>query len=106
MKGLELPVNVMIILVLGMIILIAVIVLVYDGYKPSINSVDQTTAKNNACGVLTSLGCSVSTSSIVISNFDTNKDNILDNSDTLMSLCENFYSITDEGDCRTEICGC
>jgi hypothetical protein len=121
MKGLELPINVMVILVLGIIILIAVIALIYGAYPPSIKSVDLTTVKNSACQVLTSMGCGGSPSSIIISNFDANNDGKLDGGsdwtfgagncarsgeDNLASLCECYYSIMDEDACKTQICDC
>lgn len=114
MKGIELPVNVLIILVLGLIILIAVIVLVQNGSKPATDSVDLTTAKNNACQMLVSLGCHVNPQSVRISNFDANKKDGLDAGDNLMELCKNYYLIDGSNDnyasvedqCRVEICGC
>ena len=115
MKGLELPVNVLIILVLGLIILIAVIVLVYDASKPAVSSVDLTTAKNNACQMLVSVGCGPGQSgSIRVSNFDANRDGEMDVKDTLLELCREYYLIDGSNDkyaspddqCRVEICGC
>ena len=109
MKGLELPINVMIILVLGMIILIVVVALVYGAYRPSIGSVDLTTAKNNACQMLVSLGCErTSPGYVLIPNFDANGDGEINEEDTLMSLCEEKYGIEtdDESGCKTQVCGC
>ena len=128
MKGAELPINTLIIIVIAIAILLAIIAIFYNIYNPSKQGITTETAKNNACQMLASLGCSVDTNTIQISDFDADKDGndgadetgsrVLDWSitalcpqaadpgDNLASLCHCYYGMTSESDCKTKVCRC
>jgi len=128
MKGLELPISALILIVIGVVVLIAFIIFFYPANK-SINVVDLDTAKNFACGTLTNLNCAPSTSSININNFDADRDGNhgadekgigwswgttcptnpadLNSGDNLASLCAcNYNGITTDDECKQQICNC
>ena len=125
MKGAELPINTLIIIVIAIAILLAIIAIFYNIYNPSKQGITTETAKNNACQMLASMGCSVDTSTIAINNFDADKDgndgadeagsgwdwtasncNDLGSGDNLASLCHCYYGMTSESDCKTKVCRC
>ena len=58
-----------------------------------------------ACQTLVNTGCKSSTGSIALKYWDANKDEKMDSSDTLFALCQNYYNITSETNCK-ELCGC
>ncbi|MEM3610295.1 MAG: hypothetical protein QW076_05340 [Candidatus Anstonellales archaeon] len=128
MKAAELPINVIVIVVLCLIVLLAILALFTGVWRPSSSSLNLETAKNNACQMLISTnGCNVpeSTKTIVIKDFDANKDEKIgeENSNTngcgsdvtgdnLFMLCKCWYSITGANDaeidynCKTRVCNC
>jgi len=124
MKGTELPINTLIIIVIAVAVLIAMIALFYYVYDPSRQGISLEAAKSNACQMLASLNCNVGADSISISNFDADKDgqrdpgsnvgtSIADCSngnpsmnDNLMTLCACYYGFTEDSDCETNVCGC
>jgi hypothetical protein len=103
MKGISLPINVIVIIVLAMIVLLAVIALFFGVWKPEQLTVEA--AKNNACNMLVSTGCD-SASSIVVRDFDANQDGEVNSEDTLLALCDTWYNIDDDFECRKTICRC
>ena len=120
MKGMELPVNTLIILVIAIIVLIAIVAFFWGVYDPSKQGMNLETAKTNACMMLNNLGCGVDTSTIAISGFDANKNGVLGDlgadgvctqggGDNLHMLCKCYYGISgnsEEEDCKTVICNC
>jgi hypothetical protein len=111
MKGLELPVNILILLVIAIIVLIAISVLFYGTYSGSSNGFGLAKAKNTACTMVISIGCDKAKSEEIMVNFDANKDGKIDSADTLSELCINFYMIGTEGHpddqtCKSQICNC
>jgi len=75
MKGLELPINALIIIVLAVIVLISIILLFTTGIKPPQNIITAQTALSNACLLLSdTFRCTRSTDSIVINDFDADQD--------------------------------
>lgn len=119
MKGAELPINTLIVIIIALAVLIAVIAIFYNVVNPSKNSIDLGTAKSNACQMLVSLNCDVSPASIAVNNFDANKDdeilggiedsyaNSCDHggNDNLARLCVCYYNMN-EADCKTKVCNC
>jgi hypothetical protein len=106
MKGLELPMNVITMLLIALIVLIALIALFFGVFNMSSGSVSLTTAKTNACQMMINTGCMMSASSITISNFDSDRDGTVESDGTLLELCANYYGTTSDSQCKTEICGC
>ncbi|MHA1686743.1 MAG: hypothetical protein ACTSYD_10105, partial [Candidatus Heimdallarchaeaceae archaeon] len=129
MKGISLPINALVIIVLALIILIAILALFFGVWPFGSQSISLEGAKNNACNMLLSFNCEEQTSNIVVKNFDADKDGDLDpqtgfdwsnpsptnsnNHDNLAALCYNYYGIYDPTDplnsenlCKTEVCNC
>jgi hypothetical protein len=133
MKGIELPINVLIIIALAIIVLIAVIMMFYGTFNNGSSVMTSDMAKTNACQVLSDKGCTAQTNTITIPDFDADRDGIVgitdatsgwdwDNmnpsgsgcmnkdlptssGDNLASLCACFYSIDTEDKCKS-VCGC
>ncbi len=120
MKGMELPISTMVIIVIAVIVLVAMIALLSGVWPSTPQTMTLETAKDNACSLMASTGCSLSPSSIAINNFDANKDEILNGgveglyppscfpvagNDNLARLCLCYYS-ADETNCKENICGC
>jgi hypothetical protein len=131
MKGLELPINVLIIVAIAIIVLIAVVAMFYPNFKNSSITVNTDIYKSQACQIMIDRGCTPSPKEISIPNFDANKDGEQAGSptwtfgeggstcgassnggDNLASLCACYYSIglkgtDDEGisACK-RFCGC
>jgi len=104
MKGISLPTEVVVVVVLAVVVLIAILALFTGVFNPSVQGISLEAAKNLACQSLLSTGCDSSTN-IRIENFDANKDGKLDAADTLAELCKNYYSKTTDADCQ-QFCGC
>jgi hypothetical protein len=121
MKGIELPINILIIIAIAIIVLIAVVSMFYGPFSSGTETVSSDIAKNDACQILISRKCNVLTSDSVINNFDANRDNSINGGatafptnctaaggatrDNLASLCICYYSITTEAGCK-DFCGC
>lgn len=117
MKGVELPISTLVIVVLALIILLGILALFFGVWTPGSTGISLEAAKNNACQMLLSTGCG-SPGTIAINGFDANKDGTqsagTENSypatcsggnDNLARLCRCWYG-ADESDCRTQICNC
>lgn len=138
MKGIELPISTIIVIILVLIVLLAIVGLFYGVWPMGAQTANLETVKDNACHMLMSTGGCDSTGSgvtksIVINNFDADRDGRNDggitttdpavcntpaatepagNTDSLFTLCKCWYSITgtDDADiddiCRTQVCHC
>lgn len=125
MKGVELPINTIVILVIALIILLAILALFFSVWRPGVGGITLEAAKNNACQMLISTGCG-DTNSIIVKDFDADEDGNLgtaetgsgwtwgtsvcggavsNNGDNLASLCACQYGKSDEDACKT-ICNC
>jgi len=126
MKGLELPINILVIVVIAVIVLIAVIAMFYPSFSSGGQTVVVENVKSQACQVLVEAkNCgkttpATNTYDIWVNNFDANKDNAnlagteiaypaaclpAGGNDNLARLCICYYSITTEPDCKA-LCGC
>ncbi len=117
MKGLELPLSTLAVIILVLVVLVALIGLFYTTWPPSSQTATLETVKNNACQMLSSIGgCDPlnhdKTKLVVINNFDADKDGATDggpvvdfgnpnsctsmgvSQDNLFKLCECWYGIT------------
>ena len=95
MKGLELPINTLIVIVLAVIVLIAMIALFYSGMLMPQQSISQEVALRNACMKMLNYECKTNSKDIQTVDFDADKDGITDESaadgDNLLYLCVNYY---------------
>ena len=105
MKGVELPINVLIIVVIAIIVLLAIVAVFFIGWTPYASSAGIDAVKNDACRKM-SYDCSKDPTTIDITNFDVANDGSTAN-DNLQGLCETYYDIgaTDLNACR-RLCGC
>ncbi len=130
MKGVELPINILVIVAIAVIVLLGMVLLYYTGYSPfsSVAGIEGT--KNDACRVLAQENnCAKSTKDIVfdgsmLRQFDANKNNAMVattvsawgtlcpnaawTGDNLAALCACYYGIsTANGESRCKaLCGC
>jgi len=126
MKGIELPINILIIVATAVIVLIAVIAMFYPAFNSGSVTMTSESAKSAACQVLVEAkNCgkttpATNTYGIRVNNFDANKDNTplagteaaypaaclpTGGNDNLARLCVCYYSITTEAGCKA-LCGC
>jgi len=124
MKGLELPINILIIIAIAVIVLIALIAMFYPAFSGGSQTVSVESVKSAACQILvTAKNCNEYTKNINITNFDANQNGDLDpgnswvigtsacgsgapaNSDSLAALCDCYYQINSESKCKA-LCGC
>jgi hypothetical protein len=127
MKGVELPINVLIIVAVGLIVLLGIVALFFIGWSPFPATVGLESIKNQACRELVQeWQCKIATADIHIANFDADKDEAVGTVDTgaqddilgtcgnslvtnmgdnLRNLCRCWYNIADENSCK-RICGC
>jgi len=131
MKGMELPINVMVIVVICVIVLLAVVALFFGVWNPFKTTATLETAKNNACQMLVSMGCPSNPESISVRDFDANRNGTVNDDgtgtiswdsnhdcysaaatnnigDNLASLCVCYYNLkgtTGPTDCE-KLCGC
>lgn len=125
MKGVELPISTIVVIVISILVLVAIIVLFNNVWNPGSDLAKLEGAKSNACQMLSSInGCKSTdngiTKTIVVNGFDADKDgtqdsgqnvgtvgvlgtsctkNDLNAQDNLFKLCECWYMIagtTDE----------
>lgn len=111
LKGLELPVNTMIVVVVCLIVLLAIVALFFGTWNPGKGTLSLEAAKNNGCQILIAMNCNADSSSISVRDFDADRDGSLDGTgDTLKALCQNWYGISNtlidfEDRCKS-ICMC
>lgn len=121
--GVELPINVVVIIVMCIIVLLSVMVLFILTWTSGSSTINLQSVKSNACQKLASSNCESDTSSISVENFDANKDgkvneagNGVDDTsaacktggggdDNLYMLCKCWFSVNEQV-CKNSICGC
>ena len=124
MKGIELPINVLVIVVIAVIVLLAVIAVYFTGWTPYASSAGIDAVKNAGCRIVV-YNCSVDLDNIFfdgsnpgLPTFDVNDDGNLCPADTaglgcaadgsdnddLQALCEIHLDAT-EIECM-KLCGC
>jgi hypothetical protein len=103
MKGIELPINVLVIVSIAVIVLLGLVVLYFIGFNPFSGSITLTSLKNIGCSNFTlSYNCGNSaiktTTGIIL---PVNTYGIA----TLSDLCTQKFGAPTESQCRT-VCGC
>jgi len=126
MKGVELPISTMVIVVIALVILLAILALFFGVWTPGSSGMNLEAAKNSACQMLVSTGCHDNIESIYTKDFDADKDGSFDqgtglgecsdpaesSQDNLYMLCKCWYNIPDTDkdvfieECKTRICNC
>ena len=108
-KGIELPINVLVIIAVAVIVLLGIIALYFGGFIGPAGAMSSEGAKVKYCGVLMKdlHGCStVDPDTILITDFDANDDGTCcDANDNLGALTRTFYGATDAISSRA-VCGC
>ena len=120
MKGVELPVNVLVIIVIAVIVIIALVAML-TGAIPILGPASQSAAFNAACQVLiTGQRCSIEDATLTIDvAWDVNglggqpdgKINPIESvtdptiRDTLFKMCTSKYQATTDAACK-KLCGC
>lgn len=123
MKGVELPINVLVIVAVAVIVLLGVAALFITGFSPFSTISGQESYKNTYCTQLTRGGCTVTTNTIEVNNFDANKDDLITPGtvwdwadptgedtdiipeDNLAALCYHYYGSRTETACK-KVCVC
>ena len=106
MKGVELPINTMIIIVLCLIVLLAIVVLFFGTWNPGQGTLSQEAAKNNACQLMIATRCTSNPENVIVRDFDADRDGKSNTvgagtgacgspgqGDTLYMLCKCWYGI-------------
>ena len=100
MKGISLPVNVLVILIVAVVILLAVIILFVGGWT-GVSVIDSQLALNKARGIITNYNCeSRSLDQVVTGSRLVNKDS----DDTVRDVCK-YNTLNNDNDCL-KIAGC
>jgi len=114
MKGIELPVNILIIIAIAVIVLIALIAMFYPAFTSGGKTVSLDVARSQACRSLVEGYSCITTATlanIMVNKFDVDKDGSVndigtsDADDNLDNLCLTWYQTADDGMCR-KMCGC
>jgi len=105
LKGVELPTNALVIIILAVIVLLGLLALYVMVWLPSSGGIALESAKNNGCHMLASLGCVAADTATITVNYDATGEGTIDASDTLLELCiKKYFRLTQET-CR-DFCGC
>jgi len=116
MKGLELPINVLVLIAVAVIVLLGIVALYFTGFLGPSGQVTLSTVTSTACGSWQRQNYP-DASNIEISNYDANGDNSLNpasdcTGDNLETLGEEKYATAacvdttaGENDIRTRVCG-
>lgn len=118
MKGIELPINILIIIVIAVIVLIALVAMFYPAFSSGSSTVNLEQAKSQACrSLVEGQKCIVPSGGLVaeitqlkkimVDNYDVDNDGDINDpaDDQLMALCALKYQINTPSDCR-KLCGC
>jgi hypothetical protein len=103
MKGIELPINILVIVAVAIIVLLGVIALFYSSWFGGTAPLSLDSAKSQACSSAARAGCIAGlTEDIAVTYSSANGV-----SATLQDLCENEYNIDEDqdADCLTRVCG-
>ena len=100
----ELPINVLVIVVIAVIVLLGVVAVYFTGWTPYASSAGIDAIKNDACRKM-SYDCSKDPTDIKITNFDVDGDDDIDTDDNLLTMCTMHYDTGTVEQCKA-LCGC
>ena len=108
MKGIELPINILVIVAIAVIVLLGMVALYFAGWSPFSGSVGIESVKNAACLNYTRASDCAPTPSTVPINYDVNGDGtIAVANDNLQSFATAFYGCgTADVNCVRQLCAC
>jgi len=92
MKGVELPINVLVIIAIAVLVMLGLVAL-YLAAQSSIVPTVSISTQQAACQELLNKGCDTFLPSSIIMNVDVNNDGKKDMSDNLQAYCENILGI-------------
>ena len=106
MKGVELPINILVIVAIAVIVLLGLVALYFVGFGPFSATAGIEAVKNQACTVLNPrAGCTTDPSSVTV-NYDVGNDGDTSN-DNLQEFAEAFYGCADgDTSCSRRLCSC
>lgn len=117
MKGIELPINTIIVIAIALLVLLGITALWMSSWGGGSQGVTMEAAKAAGCGALmrNSTGCAGADTTAInytgtypaVPRMDVNNDHNIDGGDTLQHLCETYYGVAagDQVGCR-RVCGC
>jgi len=106
LKGLELPVNALVVLTIAVVVLVGVVFLFTGTFSGGKSSFQLDIVKNTACKKLVEIGCDTNTDEINNLDISLGPDGKpKTGDDTLTRLCDQYYNKKTQQDCRT-LCGC
>jgi hypothetical protein len=104
MKGVELPINVLVIVAIAIIVLLGLVALYFLGFGPFSTGVSLQAAKSQGCQALVNQGCG--DTDITVS-YDVDGSGTIDEDDTLQALMEKSFGCTvDDIACTKRACAC
>jgi len=128
-KGVELPINILVVVAIAVIVLLGLVALYFIGYNPFAGTAGLEGIKNDACRqYVQGHNCgqdATNVTGILVSNYDANGDGAIvggttfgawgagtncgttatTSEDNLASICQCQYGRGTEADCR-KLCGC
>jgi hypothetical protein len=119
-KGVELPINILVVVAIAVIVLLGLIALYFIGFGPFSGATGLEGVKNEACRqYVQNKNCAGALTAVTIPNYDADGDKTIDEGsgfvdddcadaatqDNLRSLCECQYARGTDADCR-KLCGC
>lgn len=111
MKGVELPINILVIVAIAVIVLLGLVALYFTGFGPFSATAGQEAIKNQACTDLNPrAGCTDDPSSVWV-NYDVNDDGSIDDpatptNDNFQAFADLFYGCGGDSSCARRICSC
>lgn len=119
MKGLELPINILVIVALAIMVLLGIFALFMGGFGTSSTGLTLEAAKTQGCQQLIRTGkCGIwdGAKNLTI-NFDSNQDGNISSTDDLYMLCIKYYGAPPPSSddtskrafreaCNVRVCGC
>jgi len=102
MKGVELPINVLVLVAIAVIVLLAIIALYFIGWSPFGGFISLATLKNIGCSNFSfNYACGARGATTDDIKFGTNSYNV----NNLTALCVKYFNVTTRAECAT-VCGC
>lgn len=117
MKGIELPINILVVVAIAVIVLLGMIALYFTGWSPFGSSVGVESIKNMACIDYTrNNNCAPDPSNLGV-NYDADADGVVENQDcdpvagttcedNLQVFTDTFYGCNGVVNCVRRLCGC
>ena len=106
MKGVELPINILVIVAIAVIVLLGLVALYFTGFGPFSQTAGQEAIKNQACAALNPReGCTADPTSINI-NYDVDGDGTMDDWQDFANAFYGCGTDPNPSACAKRICGC